>query len=210
MPPRQDRDRRRPQRRRSSVAACAVAGAQAHPGEMSRQAPFVEPGRVIVGEPRRQDLRLPCGGRRFEAFELGQDRIERLRAGHPRFRRDALPGEQEAQEVARRHRLDLGAQALDGVMVDARQKPALAPFVVARICREAPAHGEAFRFEARERHRDFVRRSVPAATPVQPSRPAPEPSRRPRMISTSASSRDHSRVSCEKAADLRLDSRLRP
>ena len=37
---------------------------------------------------------------------------------------------QEAQEVARGDRLDLGAQALDRVAVDAREQPALAPFVV--------------------------------------------------------------------------------
>ena len=48
---------------------------------------------------------------------------------HLRVGRDALPVEQEAQEVARRHGLDLGAQPLDRVTVDAREQPALAPFV---------------------------------------------------------------------------------
>ena len=68
-----------------------------------------------------------------------------------------LPGEKKTKEVARGHRLDLGSQTLDRVMVDARQKPALAPFVVCRIRREAPAHGEAFGFKTRERHSDLVR-----------------------------------------------------
>ena len=53
----------------------------------------------------------------------------RLRTLHPRVGRDALPVEQEAQEVARRDRLDLRAQALDRVAVDAREQPALAPFL---------------------------------------------------------------------------------
>ena len=54
--------------------------------------------------------------------------------------RDALPIEQEAQEVARQHRLDLGAQTFDGVAVDAREQPAIAPLnwrcrCPARSCR---------------------------------------------------------------------------
>ena len=60
-------------------------------------------------------------------------RVERVRPLHARVRRDALPAQQEAQEVARRDRLDLRAQALDGVAVDARQQPALAPFVGRRL-----------------------------------------------------------------------------
>ena len=42
---------------------------------------------------------------------------------------DALPLEEEAQEVARGHGLDLRAQPLDRVVMDAGEQPALAPFV---------------------------------------------------------------------------------
>lgn len=124
---------------------------------MSREAPFVEPGLIVVGQPRRQDLGFPSGGRRFKAFQLGKDRIKRLRADHSCFRSGALPVEQKTQEVTRSHRLDLGAQTLDCVVVDARQKPALALLVVDRIRRETLAHGETFGLEARERHSDLVR-----------------------------------------------------
>ena len=48
---------------------------------------------------------------------------------HARIRRDALPAQEETQEVARGDRLDLGAQSLDGVAVDPGEQPALAPFV---------------------------------------------------------------------------------
>ena len=51
---------------------------------------------------------------------------------HARLGRDVLPAEQEAQEVARGDRLDLGAQPLDRVAMDARQQAALAPFVLGR------------------------------------------------------------------------------
>ena len=76
------------------------------------------------------------------------------------IRRHALPGQQEAQEVARRDRLDLGAQALDRVVMNARQQPALAPFVRGGAGREAPAHGEAFGFERRQRGGDRRRREA--------------------------------------------------
>jgi hypothetical protein len=42
-----------------------------------------------------------------------------------------LPLEQEAHEVGRRHRLDLGAQPRQRVAVDARQQRAVAPLGVA-------------------------------------------------------------------------------
>ena len=42
---------------------------------------------------------------------------------------DLLPGEQEAQKIARGDRLDLRAQALDRVVVDAGEQPPVAPFL---------------------------------------------------------------------------------
>ena len=70
--------------------------------------------------------------------------------GHP------LPAEQEAQEIARRHRLDLRPQTLDGVSVDARQQPALAPFFGIRYRGEAATHGEALGFERNQRGGDVT------------------------------------------------------
>src|SRR5688500_11441347 len=130
MPPRQYCNRCRSQRRCSSVAACPATRAYAHPCEMTRKTPFVEPISIVVGQARGQNLSLPGGGRGFKAFELSQDWIKRLCTCHSRFGRDMLPGEEKAKELARCHRLDLGSQTLDRIMVNARQKPALAPFVV--------------------------------------------------------------------------------
>ena len=104
---------------------CAV---EPRPGNTSGEAVVIEPRRLVTGKPRRQDLGFPGAGRRFEAFELPDDCIEGVRSFHARVRRHPLPGEQEAQEVARRDRLDLRAQPLDGVAMNARQQPALAPF----------------------------------------------------------------------------------
>ena len=81
---------------------------------------------------------------------------------------DPLPAEQEAQEVARRHRLDLGAQALERVAVDAREQPALAPFLDRRAGREAAAHREAFGLERRQRGRDVARAPARAARRARP------------------------------------------
>jgi hypothetical protein len=67
-----------------------------------------------------------------------------------------LPGEQEAQEVARGHRFDLGPEPLDRIMVNARQETALAPFVLGRPGRETAAHGKTFGFEACERDCDLA------------------------------------------------------
>src|ERR1700726_4554 len=87
---------------------------------MSRQAAFVEPGPLVIGKPRRQDLGLPCRGRGLKTFQLLENDLKRSCAGHPRLRRATLPGEQEREEAARGPRLDLGAQPPDGVMMDLR------------------------------------------------------------------------------------------
>ena len=55
------------------------------------------------------------------------DAGDRIGAFDARFGRDALPLEQEAHEVARRHRLDLLAQPVHGVAMDAREQAPLAP-----------------------------------------------------------------------------------
>ena len=122
-----------------AVGGATVARRQADPRGMSGQASGIEPGRPIVGEPRRQDLAFPGAGGRAEAFELGDDRVEDLRPLDLRIGRNALPLEKKAQEVARGHGLDLGAQPLDRVVMDAGEQAALAPFVGRRARREAAA-----------------------------------------------------------------------
>src|SRR6476646_8487255 len=119
---------------RSSVAYSSVARSprsrpQPRPGDMPGEAAIVEPGRLVAAEPRRQDLALPGAGGRLKTFELTDHRIDRMRPFHAGVGGHALPAQQETQEVARRHRLDLGSQSFDGVTVNARQQPALAPFL---------------------------------------------------------------------------------
>ncbi len=155
---RHQRDRRRAHRRSAALAAirASAAGTEPRPGHASGKAAVVEPGRIVAGEARGQDLGLPGSRRGAEAFELPDHLVEGIGAFHARIVGDALPGEQEAQEVARRHRLDLRAQALDGVGVHARQQTALAPFLLVHARREAPAHGEAFGLERYQGGRDLI------------------------------------------------------
>ena len=68
---------------------------------------IVEPGEVVRLHPRRQDLGLPRGRRRFVTFELREDRRQRIGPFDRVLRRQVLPLEQEAHEVARLDRLDL-------------------------------------------------------------------------------------------------------
>src|SRR5262249_26801518 len=132
------------------------ARSQPRPRDASGEAEIVEPGRLIAGEPRGQDLALPRSRGCLETLKLGYDRFKRVRSRDAILGRDALPRQQEAQEIARRHRLDLGTQALDRIVMDARQQPALAPFVdlllilrssargAFREVTEPPAHRKAF------------------------------------------------------------------
>ena len=124
------------------------------------KAKVIEPRRLIAGEPQRQDLGFPSDGRCFEAFKLRDDIIERPCAFHAGIRCRALPTKQEAQEVAGGDRLDLGAQPLHGVLMNARQQAPLAPFLALRRRSEPPAHGEAFDFERCERTCELRRRDT--------------------------------------------------
>ena len=104
---------------------------------------------------------------------------------------DVLPAAQEAHEVLARDGLDLRAQPLDRVAMNAREQRAIAPFALGRAGRERAPHREAFAGELGQRHLDVRRgqrhrlRRVPWRSPV------PVPASRPRTISTSASSRVH-------------------
>jgi hypothetical protein len=119
-----------------AAASCGAAGAGASRRAAGR-AQVVEPGDRIVADARGQQSRFPRGRRRLEAFELREHAGERFGAADARGRRDALPVEQEAHEIARLDRLDLAAQATDGVAMDAREQVAFAPFLVVGACAAA-------------------------------------------------------------------------
>ena len=91
------------------------------PGDAPREAGIVEQPGVVTRKPRGQDGVLPCNGRRLEAGKLLDHGIKRLRAFAPRIGRNALPVEQEAEIVARGDGLDLGAESLHRIAVDARE-----------------------------------------------------------------------------------------
>ncbi len=69
----------------------------------------------------------------------------------------ALPGEQEAQEVACGDRLDLGAQAADRVVMDAGEQPPIAPFLRVAAWREAATQRKTLDFQRGQRCADVVR-----------------------------------------------------
>jgi hypothetical protein len=62
-----------------------------------------------------------------------------------------LPMQQEAHEVGRGDRLDLGSQAVERVAVNAREQPAIAPFELGRSGSEAAAQDSPLRFQL-EKH----------------------------------------------------------
>ncbi len=92
------------------------------------QAQGVEPSRVVAVKAGGQDVAFPGNGGGFKAFQLFQHGGEGVRAFAASVRQHPLPAEQEAQEVGGGNRLDFLAQAIEGVMVDAGQQAAFAPF----------------------------------------------------------------------------------
>ncbi|MFP5407088.1 MAG: ATP-binding cassette domain-containing protein, partial [Gammaproteobacteria bacterium] len=139
-------DRRRTHGARRPRATCLQRG-YARPDHPAGAAQLVEPARVVLVHPCRQDLCLPGRGRRLEAFELRHDARYRIGALDPCLRGDALPLEQEAHEIACFHRFDLAPQPVHRVAMDAREQAALAPLGLRRLRREAPANHRALGFE---------------------------------------------------------------
>ena len=125
---------------------------------------LIQPFRIVLGHARRNDLRLPCARRRLEPFELRENARQRIGPLHSRLRQHALPFAEEPQEVSRLHGLDLCAQALDGVAVNAGEQPAFAPFLfvsartLSAALAESAAHGKALGLERRQRDVDSRRR----------------------------------------------------
>ena len=118
---------------------------------------IVEPGGLVFGEPRGQNLGLPRTGWRLKPFELPDQDLDCVRPLHAGIRRNPLPVEEEAQEVACRDRLDLGAQTAHRVAVDACEQPALAPLLNCSSPDKTSAQGEAFRLERCEPECDILR-----------------------------------------------------
>ena len=73
-------------------------------------------------------MALPGDGGDVEALELGDGFEEAALAFELGAGRDVLPAEEEAHEVLRGDRLDLLAQAVEGVAVDAGEEAAVAEF----------------------------------------------------------------------------------
>src|SRR2546430_17713431 len=72
----------------------------------------------------------------FASVEQIEHRAEPFRSLGPGVRCDALPPQQEPHEVRRRDRLDLLAQPVERVAVDAGEQAALAPFQLRYAGRE--------------------------------------------------------------------------
>ena len=124
--PRQQRDRRRADRAGVSRGDTRRCG-EARPHGASGETQIVEPGEVVVVEPRRQDLGFPRRRGRLEALELRDQRRQRVGTFAPLAGNDVLPATEKAHEILRRDRLDLLPQPLDGIAMDAREQRPVAP-----------------------------------------------------------------------------------
>src|SRR5205807_2135460 len=70
---RQEGDRGRSDRGNAAFAIGArVARPQPGPGDAAGEAMIVEPGRIVLGYARRQDLGVAGAGRRLEALQLAE------------------------------------------------------------------------------------------------------------------------------------------
>ena len=106
------------------------------PDEAPGAAMLVQPLRLVLGDARRDDLGLPGARRRFEALELREHRRQRIGSLHARTPAALAAIRTRNRRKSRAvHRLDLGAQALDGVAMNAREQAALAPLLLAPALR---------------------------------------------------------------------------
>src|SRR5579863_7738859 len=101
---------------------------QSSPTDRSRQAKLIQPLRIVIRNPPRQNLPLPSIRRNLESLQLLQNfqRASFTRCLRPRSH--MLPSQQPPQELRRRDRLNLLAQHSNGQPMDAGQQPSLAPF----------------------------------------------------------------------------------
>src|SRR2546422_355367 len=69
---------------------------QPSPRDLARQTQPVEPERIVIGEPRRQDLGLPRAGRKLVTVEQIENSSQTLRPFRARSGDEPLPFEEEA------------------------------------------------------------------------------------------------------------------
>src|SRR5204863_297741 len=138
---------------KNDAVAPRVVALEPAPGDVAGEAQLVEPRGLVACDARGQHLALPSGRRQLEALELLDDALEAVAAVQLLARLDVLPGEEEAHEIGRAHRLDLAAEPVEGAPMDARQEAAVAPLdrVGGQRSGEAPAKDAAFGFDAAER-----------------------------------------------------------
>ncbi len=106
---------------------------------------------AVVRDAGRKHVILPAGGGELETFELLDHRRQAFGALHLILAGNVLPVEQEAQEVGRAHRLDFRSQFIEGIAMDARQQPPVAPFEFCGSRCETPAKYAALRLKRDER-----------------------------------------------------------
>jgi len=121
------------------------------PGALSGEALCVKPGRLILRDASRKDLCLPGVCRRLKTLQRCERRRQCIRSLQPRLLRHLLPRKQEPEEIPRRDGLDLGAQTLDRIVVDAGKQPAVAPLFVIDALNEPSAQNRALDLQCRER-----------------------------------------------------------
>ncbi len=71
---------------------------------------------------------LPRAGGNFVAVELPDHRGESFGTLQLLLACDVLPVQEKTHEIGGADRLDLGAQAVERIAVNAREQPAVAPF----------------------------------------------------------------------------------
>ena len=108
---------------------------QSSPSDLAGEAEHVEPRRIVAIETRRQHRPLPRAGRHLESVEERDRLAHAVEPGQLAAVVDVMPREQEPHEVRRRDRLDLRAQPIERVAMDAGQQRAVAPFEPPRRCR---------------------------------------------------------------------------
>lgn len=136
-------------RRSSRRARCPT-----EPHRPAGKAKAVERARVVVLDPRGQDIGFPGRSRCLESLEHGQGRGQALRTGQPRARLDSLPNEQETQEILGRHRLDFATEPIERHPMDPGQEPPLAVLGLVRSRAERPPQRKTLPLEGRQRCRD--------------------------------------------------------
>jgi hypothetical protein len=123
---------------------------QPSPRHSSAEAQAVQQLAAVVGHASRQHVALPRDRGELEPLELLDHSREPLGAARLVLARHVLPVREEAQEFARRDRLDLGAQPRERVAMDAREEAPVAPFDLGRAGGEASPEDAALAFEGEE------------------------------------------------------------